>query len=217
MGGIVLSQAFDHLPPERQKAIIDVGINAFAQHGYGDVSTDAITKACGIAKGLLFHYFGSKRAYYLRCMRTALDRLMVTPPEQQGGGFYDILFASMDQKLLLYQHFPSEIHFMNIAAWDTAPEIAAERSELFREYQALTATTLDRTIARATEKLQLREPNSLLVREALALYISAVNQKFLIRYRDRPEAFFQEAATVKAQIKEYIDLMLHGIAEGEQS
>ena len=29
--------------------------------------------------------------------------------------------------------------------------------------------------------------------------------------------FFQEAATVKAQIKEYIDLMLHGIAEGEQS
>ncbi len=207
-----MNQAFAHLPPERQKAILDTGIAAFAKQGYSDVGTDAITQSCGISKGLLFHYFGSKRLYYLRCMRTALDRLMVLPPEQQDGGFYDILFSSMDQKLRLYQTCPNEIHFMNIAAGDSAAEIIREKGEIFREYQAITAAALEKTIARAVDKLRLREPDHPLVREALALYITAVNNQFLARYRDRPADFFRDAAAVKVQIKDYIDLMLYGIA-----
>ncbi len=209
------NHAFEHLPPERQKAILDYGIAAFAHSGYAEVSTDAITKACGIAKGLLFHYFGSKRAYYLRCMREALDRLMVVPQAPPDGGFYDILFASMDQKLRLYLTCPDEIHFMSLAAWDTAADIAKEKAEIFREYQALTAAASTQAIASAMGKLRLREPQSPLVRDALALYIGAINNKFLVAYRDRPSAFFQEADAIKAQIKAHIDLMLYGITERE--
>ena len=209
------NQAFAHLPPERQRAIIDCGIAAFARSGYAEASTDAITKACGIAKGLLFHYFGSKRAYYLRCMREALDRLMVAPPELPDGGFYDVLFASMDQKLRLYLTCPDEIHFMSLAAWDTAADIVKEKSEIFREYQTVTAAASAQTITRALETLRLREPHNALVHDALALYIGAINNKFLVSYRERPEAFFQDGEAIKAQIKAHIDLMLYGIIERE--
>ena len=207
------NQAFAHLPPERQKTIIDCGIAAFAHSGYAEASTDAITKACGIAKGLLFHYFGSKRAFYLRCMREALDRLMVAPPELPDGGFYDVLFASMDQKLRLYLTCPDEIHFMSLAAWDTAADIVKEKGEIFREYQTVTAAASAQTITRALETLRLREPQNALVHDALALYIGAINNKFLVAYRERPEAFFQDGEAIKAQIKAHIDLMLYGIIE----
>ena len=207
------NQAFEHLPPERQSAIIDCGIAAFAQSGYAEASTEAITKACGIAKGLLFHYFGSKRAYYLRCMRTALDRLMVAPLGPPEGGFYEILFAAMDQKLRLYLTCPNEIRFMNVAAWDNAAEIQQDKSEVFRASQAGTAAASAKTTAQALATLTLREPENPLVREALALYIGAINNKFLLAYRDRPEAFFRDAEVVKAQIKAHIDLMLYGIVK----
>jgi AcrR family transcriptional regulator len=205
------NQAFEHLSPERQSAIIDCGIAAFAQSGYAEVSTETITKACGIAKGLLFHYFGSKRAYYLRCMRTALDRLMVAPLGPPEGGFYDILFAAMDQKLRLYLTCPNELRFMNLAAWDSAAEIQKDKGEVFSEYQAVTAAASAKTTALALNTLTLREPENPLVREALTLYIGAISNKFLLAYRNRPETFFHEAEAVKAQIKAHIDLMLYGI------
>ena len=208
---------FEHLPPQRQKTIVDSGIAAFSQHGYAEAGTDAITKACGIAKGLLYHYFGSKRAFYLHCMRTALDRLMLAPQPPPSGDFYAILFAALDDKLRLYLTSPAEIRFMARAAWDSATEIAAEKSEIFRAYQTITEAHAANTIDAALAALPLKQQGDAPTREAFALYLSAINNRLLQQYRDRPESFFAEAEAIKTQYRTYIDLMLYGIAERQQT
>jgi AcrR family transcriptional regulator len=50
------------------------------------VAASDITETAGVAQGLLFHYFGSKRGTYLEALRDAANRLNAanTPPPSDG-------------------------------------------------------------------------------------------------------------------------------------
>jgi len=50
----------------------------FTERAYGDVSIDDIATAAGIAKGLLYHYFGGKKSFYLACLEVTADALIDT-------------------------------------------------------------------------------------------------------------------------------------------
>lgn len=41
----------------------------FAQHSFDRLSTDQLAQEAGVSKALLFHYFGSKRGYYVETIR----------------------------------------------------------------------------------------------------------------------------------------------------
>jgi len=59
-----VNSAFLKLPEEKREAIISVCIEEFANNGYDNTSTDTITSRLGISKGILFHYFKSKKNLY---------------------------------------------------------------------------------------------------------------------------------------------------------
>ncbi len=50
---------------ERRAQLIEVGKDVFGARAFDEVSTDDLARAAGISKGLLYHYFGSKRGYYV--------------------------------------------------------------------------------------------------------------------------------------------------------
>jgi AcrR family transcriptional regulator len=56
---------------ERRAQLIDLGTKLFAKHGYDDISIDDLAEAAGIGKGLLYHYFGSKREFYIATVKAA--------------------------------------------------------------------------------------------------------------------------------------------------
>ena len=92
-------ETFEKLPADKKELILSTGIKEFSQKSYKDVSTDVITGKCGISKGILFHYFGSKKKYYLYCLEQCLERLTEKTEETAGSDFYEILFESMNRKL----------------------------------------------------------------------------------------------------------------------
>jgi AcrR family transcriptional regulator len=49
---------------------------AFEEHGYGDVSMDAIAAAAGITKPMLYSYFGSKRGLFEACLDEVTQELV---------------------------------------------------------------------------------------------------------------------------------------------
>ncbi len=49
---------------EKRARIINSAIDEFAKYPYEKASTNNIVKNAGISKGLLFHYFGSKKELY---------------------------------------------------------------------------------------------------------------------------------------------------------
>lgn len=50
---------------QRRAQLLQLGVRLFATRAYDEVSIDTIAEEAGVSKGLLYHYFGGKRAYYL--------------------------------------------------------------------------------------------------------------------------------------------------------
>ncbi len=61
---------------ERRAQLIDLGLAEFGTRTFDEVSIDLIAKAAGISKGLLYHYFPTKRAFYQACVRESAARLL---------------------------------------------------------------------------------------------------------------------------------------------
>lgn len=61
---------------ERRAQLLELGLELFSDRAYDEVGIDDIAKAAGISKGLLYHYFGSKRAFYVACVEEAADQLV---------------------------------------------------------------------------------------------------------------------------------------------
>src|SRR5215831_12623371 len=67
---------------ERRLQLLELGKRFFAAHAYDDVSMDDVAAAAGVSKGLLFHYFQSKREFYVETIRAmSLQLRRVTQPD----------------------------------------------------------------------------------------------------------------------------------------
>jgi AcrR family transcriptional regulator len=76
--GILLSMAprFTRLEhDERRAQILICARRLFSGHHYGEVSLARVAGEAGVTRGLLHHYFGTKRELYVEVVRS-----MVTPP-----------------------------------------------------------------------------------------------------------------------------------------
>ena len=71
----------------RRQQLLELGLELFANRTYDDLSIDEIAKQAGISKGLLYHYFPSKRAFYVAAVREAARELLAeTDIDQHGTG-----------------------------------------------------------------------------------------------------------------------------------
>jgi len=202
---------FEKLPIEKQEIILNAGLTEFSTKPYAEANTDNITSACGISKGLLFYYFGSKKNFYLYCLSHSLNQLTAFVPEPTGTDFYDILFSSMDAKVQLCLTYPLQTKLINMASRECAKDIMAQKNALILEYTLKVKKHSSKLLAAALSTLQLKEPNNPYVIDGLSLYISSVINRYLLIYQEKPEAFFNQAEAIKEELHCYIDLMLNGI------
>src|SRR5690242_17748597 len=63
-------------PDARRAQILSVAVRLFGERGYAGVSTGDVARGAGVARGLVNHYFGTKKELYLEVIR-----LMLTVPE----------------------------------------------------------------------------------------------------------------------------------------
>jgi len=61
---------------ERREQLLVLGMELFAGSSYETVSIDEIARRAGMSKGLLYHYFGGKKDFYIATMRFAAGRLL---------------------------------------------------------------------------------------------------------------------------------------------
>lgn len=208
-------EAFEKLSADKKELILSAGMKEFSQKPYKEASTDSITKACAISKGLLFHYFGSKKAFYFYCLESAMEKLTAqAQSKEEVNDFYDILFSSMDQKFALCIHYYDEMHMVNMASRDAATEIVQQKAEMMQKYAIQIKMKSAETIRRALQTLHFKHDENLqMTVEGISLYINAVLNKYLIQYQTTPDAFFQNRDAIKSEMKQYLDMMLFGICQ----
>jgi len=75
---------------ERRAQLLEVGLQLFATVSYDEVQIEDIAKLARVSKGLLYHYFGGKRDFYVACVEAAAQVLVeaidpdpADPPENR--------------------------------------------------------------------------------------------------------------------------------------
>jgi AcrR family transcriptional regulator len=85
---------------ERRAQLLDLAQQAFATRAYDEVSVDDLARAAGVSKGLLYHYFPTKRDLYVAGLREA-SRLLIerTVAASSAGSPIDRIRGGLDAYL----------------------------------------------------------------------------------------------------------------------
>ncbi len=209
-------ETFLRLPEDKRNMIVRQGLMEFSAKSYQDANTDVITQACGISKGSLYHYFGSKKSFYLFLLSHSLAVFenLSKGSITKTNSFYEIIFDSLDLKLSMYQTHPLEIAFLIMAAKEQSAEVSPDKKKLLMASMEYAQQKYLTTLRAAISRLPLKKCADIaMVTKGLNLYINALRTLYSEQYADKPYAFFENKEMVKQEIKSYVDLFLHGILE----
>lgn len=71
----------------RRQQLLELGLELFATQSYDELSIDEIARRAGVSKGLLYHYYPSKRAFYVAAVEEASRQLLdETDVDRHGTG-----------------------------------------------------------------------------------------------------------------------------------
>ncbi|HEV3055975.1 MAG TPA: helix-turn-helix domain-containing protein [Solirubrobacteraceae bacterium] len=154
-------QRLDH--DERRRQILACARRLFSERSYDAVSTTDIANEVGVARGLLHHYFGTKRDLYLEVVRE-LMRMPSNPVplEAPGRGLERVIDESVDRWLTMLERNRGTWLAANAARGlgardpeleailEEAREQAADRLiEALQTYEAATAPPALRALIRS--------------------------------------------------------------------
>jgi AcrR family transcriptional regulator len=99
-------------PDIRRGQILACAVRLFGERPYAEVSTTGIALAAGVARGLVNHYFGTKKDLYLEVIR-----VMVTIPE--------VAVESLPDGDLRTRVDASVAWFLDVVSWHSTSWLAA--------------------------------------------------------------------------------------------
>ena len=111
----------------RREALFTAAMAEFANNGYKKASTDAIVDRAGISKGLLFHYFGTKRDFYVFLFEYANRVIMTEYYDKINMETTDILSRLKSMillKLELTDKYPTVFEFISSAYYEKDPGVS---------------------------------------------------------------------------------------------
>lgn len=119
-------EKFFALPREKQARILEAGYQCFGRMGYKKASAQDIATAAGISKGMVFHYFGSKKGMYQYLLQSSYRE--VTAAFQAGfdpavTDFFDHMLMFSNCKVSCLAKHPSLLAFLTSIYNETDPEV----------------------------------------------------------------------------------------------
>ena len=67
----------------RQDQLLQLGAELFADRSYEDVHIEELSEVAGVSRGLLYHYFPTKRAFFAAMVRRESSQMMeITAPDE---------------------------------------------------------------------------------------------------------------------------------------
>lgn len=150
---------------ERRAQLLELGLELFSRRGPDDVQIDEIAQAAGISKGLLYHYFGSKRAYYVASVRLAARQLVEHTDAVASEAPDDVPLAGLRAGL--------DAYLDHVRARATGYAVLVTSGTADPEVKAIVEGVRQTFIDRFLEQLGLREPPPLL-RTAVRAWIAFV-------------------------------------------
>jgi TetR/AcrR family transcriptional regulator len=199
---------------EKRQRIIEASIEEFGK-GYALASTNEIVRKAGVSKGLLFHYFGSKKNLFLEVFKEATvklqERLLSSheaDQENMAGDIFHLLTRLALIKLRLFQNEPALYQFLATAIQDSPDEIR-------QELQVFIDSTAEYGIGRLLDGIELSDLRPDVDPVKAIKLIQLVMDGFQQDYLRRKDLASLDWDKEVAEFTEYMDILRKGLGRGQ--
>jgi AcrR family transcriptional regulator len=117
-------------PDDRRAQLLALAIPMFNERPYDDFSMDDLARAANVSKGLLYHYFPSKRALYLEGLRAAAAEMIAIGESDPGLPQAERLEIAVDAYLTYVREHAAAYRALLRGGIGTDPEVAAVVEEV---------------------------------------------------------------------------------------
>jgi TetR/AcrR family transcriptional regulator len=218
-----LYSAFEKQPKEKKDLIIKVAIEEFVKNGYEKTSTDVITRRAGISKGILFHYFKSKKNLYLYLVNYVRDLLTEIIMGELRKIQSDDFFERVKEIVLLKQkvtaRYLQETQFIAdaftnppVAVKEEMEEIIKKHYETYQEDFLLEHVFLKDLIE--TEKLREDISVDTVIRMTMFI-VEQLTNKYLALYKNKQIDIMNSMESSIRELNDYLKIMKYGIYKSE--
>ena len=94
---------------DRRRQLLGIGLAKLVDKPIQDLSIDEVAAEAGISRGLLFHYFPTKRDYHLACIEAAGRRILrntevdpALPPREQVESMVRLFVEQIERRRAFY-------------------------------------------------------------------------------------------------------------------
>lgn len=203
---------FENLTQEKKKKIIDVCIEEFSQNGYKNASTNNIVKNAEISKGILFHYFGSKKSLYLYVLDYVLDflsEIIYKMMNDLPADFFERIMKVGIIKLKAAYEYPAEYKFLLDAITniedDIKHEVQVRYKKLYKEGMPILFKGIDTSKFRS----EIDKDKAM---ELIMFALEGVNNKYLRVFESmHVDKIMSEIEEITRDFNEYIDILKNGV------
>lgn len=211
-----MTSKFNNLPQEKRNNILKSAIKEFSEKGFDNASTDIIAEGAGIAKGSLFHYFGSKKNLYIFIVEYYVDELTRKILEEVEGvnsnDFYERIkeISLIKQRIIMEYQLESKVimdAFINMPS-----KIREEIESLYVKYHTESMKFIEEYLLRYMDTDGLR---SFVTKEDVVFVtmtlIDALSKKYMAVYKDSQNDLIEHNEKLLRDFDKYIDIIKHGL------
>ena len=204
---------FESLPPG-QRRILSAALELFAEKGYAATSTGAIAKTAGVAEGLIFKHFRSKKELLLQLARPLLLevffplslRRIQAIMAQEHSHLKSLLEALLRERLAFVKQHHRLLRLVIQEIW-LHPELLQSLQE---QFETQLRPAIEAQLKRFQARGQIRE---MPFGTALRLILSALMGLIIPRVLLFPDLAWQEEAEIQATLQ----TLIQGLAPESQS
>lgn len=208
---------FENLPEEKKKRIIDASIEEFAEHGYKKGSTNEIIKKAGISKGILFHYFGSKKNLYLYVLDHILSYFtslimedLKTMTNTKNGDIFSQIKSIGFIKMKIFSQFPIEYKFMADAFMSPPQEIEDEIKKRHHQMYNDSLIMLFNEFDTSNIRKDIDVKKAI---ELLMIILDGISNKYIKIFKGREKEMLDHVDEIVQDFEEYMHILKIGICK----
>ncbi|SDN73481.1 TetR/AcrR family transcriptional regulator [Acetanaerobacterium elongatum] len=195
----------------KKQELLNACFAEFAQYGYDKANTNRICETAGVSKGLLFHYFGSKKNLYILCVEQCISDVLKLFDgfSTDGMSFGEAISAYGSRKLRFFEEHPLHYHLMIGAFMNTPDDVKAEFSVRYAELTAMSAEIITSLIQKLNLKPQVSKQAAM---QLVSAVIGVLEQKYMPIILSRPmtDELYEQ---MKNEYLELMGFLLNGIAD----
>ncbi|MEH7389481.1 TetR/AcrR family transcriptional regulator [Bacillus sp. JJ1503] len=210
---------FEKQPQEKKDLILKVAIEEFVKNGFEKASTDTITSRAGISKGILFHYFKSKKNLYIYLVSYCVDLLTEITMEALRKVKSDDFFERVKEIFLLKHEiiapFMQETLLITDALLNPPVAMSKEMQDIlnkhFETYQK--EFMLEHIYLKELIHIdKLREGISVDTVINMTMFIGdQLGNKYQALYKNKLYDFFTEPDPLAQELNDYLEIVKNGV------